>query len=261
MGLDEPVVMGVINITPDSFYAASRKTSEIEILETAGNMLQHGASVLDIGGYSSRPGAENISVEEELKRVIPAIAQIKNRFPEAFISIDTFRQEVAEQAVTAGAGMINDISGNMDAGFLAKLQVPYVCMHMRGTPQNMQEMTSYNDLIAEIVGFFYNRVKQLQQHGVNDVIIDPGFGFAKTMEQNYQLLENLNAVNFIGRPVLIGISRKSFIYKKLGIPPEEALTPTLALYEKCIQKGARIIRTHDVKETINYLKETGNRPF
>ncbi|MFI5204191.1 MAG: dihydropteroate synthase [Flavobacteriales bacterium] len=255
LSLDEPVVMGVINVTPDSFYALSRKTSEGEILKTAEAMLQNGAAIIDIGGYSSRPGAIDIAEGEEIKRVIPAIKSIKTSFPAAFISIDTFRQTVAEKALEAGAGMINDITGRMSPAFLAKQQVPYVCMHMRGTPGNMQQMVNYNDLISEITTFLYNRVQTLQEHGVNDIIVDPGFGFAKTMEQNYALLNSLQAFALPGRPVLIGISRKSFIYKKLGISPEEALAPTLALYKNCIKKGVRIIRTHDVAETVVALKK------
>jgi dihydropteroate synthase len=248
--LDEPVIMGVINVTPDSFYAQSRKQTEAEIVKTAGEMLENWATIIDVGGYSSRPGAHPVSEEEEMSRLVPAIKAINREFPGIYISADTFRQKVAQAAIDAGARIINDISGNINPAFLAANQVAYICMHMRGTPQNMHEMVKYHDLISEVYAFLFNRLQVLQQHGVNDVIIDPGFGFAKTLEQNYELLDNLQAFSLLGKPVLVGISRKSFIYKKLGITPEEALVPTLELSRKCINKGAKIIRTHDVLKTV-----------
>lgn len=259
----EPWIMGIINITPDSFFSASRSSGKKEeTLKKAGRMLEDGANILDIGGYSSRPNAIDISIEEELKRVIPVITSIKGEFPESIVSIDTFRHQVAEKAVSAGADIVNDISGGqLDKGMISSvghMGVPYICMHMRGNPSNMQEMTSYDNLEKEIVDYFSMKIKECREAGIKDVILDLGFGFAKTLNQNYQLLRNFNHFGQMGVPVLAGVSRKSMIYKYLGGGPGEALNGTTALHMAALISGAMILRVHDVKEakeTINLFKK------
>lgn len=251
--LEDPCVMGILNMTPDSFYADSRiGQSESQILAQAEKMILEGAAILDIGGYSSRPGAVNISTEEEIQRVIPSISTIKKRFPEILISVDTFRHEVAEAAVEAGADIINDISGGeLDPNMIptvGKLKIPYICMHMRGNPETMQTKTEYNNIEKEVLLFFSEKINQCQEAGIHDIIVDPGFGFAKTTEQNYRILKNLSYFKSIKSPILAGVSRKSMIYKTLEITPEEALNGTTALNMAALINGAKILRVHDVKE-------------
>ena len=251
--LDKPKIMGILNLTPDSFFEGSRvRLEEKMILNTAEKMISEGADFLDIGGYSTRPGALDISMEEEVQRVAPGISLIKREFPETLISVDTFRSGVAKHAVESGADLINDISaGNLDSQMLAtvaKLDIPYIAMHTRGTPQTMQEETIYQDLIPEILSYFSQKLEQFRKLGIKDVIIDPGFGFAKTREQNFQLLRDLKRFNALGLPILAGVSRKSMIYKTLQISPSEALNGTTALNMFALSQGANILRVHDVKE-------------
>lgn len=250
---DKPKIMGILNLTPDSFFEGSRVSLEEKmILGTAEKMILEGADFLDIGGYSTRPGAVDISIDEEIQRVAPAISLIKREFPEILISVDTFRSEVAKTAVESGSDLINDISaGNLDSQMLAtvaQLNVPYIAMHMRGKPQTMQRETAYQDLIPEILSYFSEKLKQFRKLGIKDVIIDPGFGFAKTREQNFQLLRDLKNFNVLGLPILAGVSRKSMIYKTLQISPSEALNGTTALNMFALLQGANILRVHDVKE-------------
>ncbi len=247
-----PKVMGIVNTTPDSFYAGSTVNSQDALRERVNDMLLSGADILDIGGYSSRPGADDVSIQEEIDRVCPAIEQIVQDHPEAVISIDTFRSEVAEEALKAGAGIINDISGfRYDSSLpqiAAKYKAPYILMHMRGTPQTMQSLTNYENIFAEIAGYFSAKTELLRKAGVKDVILDPGFGFAKTLEDNHRLLHNLDYFQLLESPILVGISRKSMVYKKLDITPEESLNGTTALNTVALLKGASILRVHDVKE-------------
>lgn len=256
--LSSPAVMGILNITADSFFAGSRFIAETEILKQAEKMLSEGATFLDVGGYSSRPGATNISVDEELQRAVSAIKSIIKEFPSALISIDTFRAEVARQAVREGASIINDISaGELDQNMfktVAELKVPYIAMHMRGTPQTMKELTNYSNLIKEVFDYFVVKIDQLKKLGVNDVIIDPGFGFAKTTEQNFELLAHLDHFKYLDTPILAGLSRKSMIWKTLGITADEALNGTTALNMTALLKGANILRVHDVKEAVHVIK-------
>lgn len=256
--LDSPWVMGILNITPDSFYAASRMEQPNSLLGQAEKMLADGAKILDIGGYSSRPGAAHISEAEELERVLPAIQAVVHEFPEAYLSIDTFRAEVARAAVGEGAAIVNDISGgNLDDGMfetVATLGVPYILMHMKGTPQNMVKQSQYDHLIHDIYSYFSHKVRQLHSLGVSDVILDPGFGFAKTREQSYELLRNLGYFHNIKLPLLAGVSRKSMIYKELGITPEEALNGTTALNMIALINGASILRVHDIQPAVEAVK-------
>lgn len=251
--LDTPKVMGILNLTPDSFYAGSRLNSVGEAVKRAEAMLLEGADLLDVGGYSSRPGAADVPVQEELARVIPAIAAIAAAFPEAILSVDTFRAEVAEAAIAAGAAIINDISGGLldEAMFetVARLQVPYILMHMRGTPQTMAGMAKYEDVVTEVLDELQVQVAKLRQLGVKDVILDPGFGFAKTINHNFELLNRLNELRILGLPILAGLSRKSMAYKFLGIGQADALPGTITLNTIALLKGAAIVRVHDVKET------------
>ena len=250
--LDGRLVMGIINTTPDSFYNGSRHTTEGQVLSFVQKMVDEGVDIIDIGGYSSRPGAGDVTQEEELRRVIPAIRSVVKNFPDITLSVDTFRAEVARAAVGEGVRIINDISGGEgdDRMFntVASLKVPYVLMHMRGQPQNMQQFTEYDDLIVEIINYFQEKVEKLKNLGVNDIILDPGFGFAKTLNQNYELLKKLNYFNVLNLPVLVGISRKSMIYKRLGVSANEALNGTSVLHAIALMQGAMILRVHDVKE-------------
>jgi dihydropteroate synthase len=252
VSLETPAVMGIVNVTPDSFYSASRKSTDFELIETASQMLKDGALILDLGGYSSRPGAMDISTNEERQRVTKAISTIIKAFPEAYISIDTFRSEVAKVAVDSGACIINDISGgNLDSKMfdtVAELNVPYIMMHMKGTPQNMVQQTSYETLLKEITLFFAEKVNELRLRGVKDIILDPGFGFAKTPAQSYEILRNLDYFKALQLPLLVGLSRKSMIYKTLDITPEKSLNGTTALNMAALINGASILRVHDVKE-------------
>ncbi len=253
--LSIPRVMGIINVTPDSFYAGSRFTVKEGIINAVRRMLLEGADFIDVGGYSSRPGAVDITVEEEKSRVLPAIKIITDEFPEAIVSVDTFRAEVAYEAVVnCGASIINDISGG-DADremfdVIAQLNVPYILMHMQGTPQTMQINPVYNDVVADILIWFGERITKLKSAGVKDIIIDPGFGFGKTNEHNYELLRRLNEFIVTGLPVMVGLSRKSMIWKTLGIKPEDALNGTSVLNAFALMKGADIIRVHDVREAV-----------
>jgi dihydropteroate synthase len=258
LDLGTPKIMGVINVTPDSFFANSRQEALADILLAAEQMLINGADLLDIGGMSSRPGAEIISVEQELQRVIAPIEVIKERFPDAIVSIDTVHAKVANEAVNAGASMINDISaGRIDPKMydaVAQLGVPYILMHMRGTPKTMQQQPDYVDVVQEILDFFIREVALLRQRGIKDIIIDPGFGFGKTIRQNYELLHGLNLFQILEVPVLAGISRKSMIYKLLDITPSEALNGTSVAHLLALQNGASILRVHDVKEAREVVK-------
>jgi dihydropteroate synthase len=257
--LSIPKVMGIINVTPDSFYKGSRLTEEEEILKAASQMVEDGADILDVGGYSSRPGADNITTEQERTRVINAIKLINHELPEAIISIDTFRSEIVLEAVLdAGAGIINDISGGeADKKMfqvVEKLRVPYIMMHMQGSPGTMQKNPVYDDVVADILRWFGERIFRLQSMGVSDIIIDPGFGFGKTTAQNYEILRHLDDFSIAGLPVLVGISRKSMIWKTLEITPEEALNGTTALNAIALFNGADILRVHDVKEAVQVVK-------
>ncbi|NVK50778.1 MAG: dihydropteroate synthase [Cyclobacteriaceae bacterium] len=250
---DEPQLMGILNLTPDSFYSGSRvKVERDDILKRAERMIQDGADILDLGGYSSRPGAGDISEDEELRRVIQPISWISEAFPEVLISIDTFRSKVAIEAVESGAHLVNDISGgSLDSKMyqvVGALQIPYFLMHMRGTPQTMQEKTDYPKLLPDILNYFAKKLHLIREFGIKDVIIDPGFGFAKTLEQNYHILQNLEIFKTLGHPLMVGLSRKSMIYKLLGCGPEESLNGTTALNMFALSKGANILRVHDVKE-------------
>lgn len=246
--------MGILNLTPDSFYDGGRYDSEKKVLERAEQILSEGATFLDLGAYSSRPGARPVSEKEERERLIPALENILKQFPDALISIDTWRHRIAEEAVSRGACMINDISaGNMDQemfGTMARLQVPYVLMHMVGTPQTMQKHTQYKDLIRDMVYYFSEKIFTLRQMGLNDLIIDLGFGFSKTLDQNYELLSNLDLFRILELPILTGISRKSMLYKLLGTGPENALNATTAAHAVALAKGSSILRVHDVKEAV-----------
>ncbi len=258
LSFQKPVVMGILNITPDSFYAGSRTEGIDNTLGIAGKMLEKGASILDIGGYSSRPGAEDISEEKEIGRVIPIIKNIKQKFPQAVVSIDTFRACVAEKAVEAGADIVNDISGgNLDEDMfkvVGELGVPYILMHMKGTPQNMQGFTEYEDTIGEIIKYFEQKILKLRSFGCKDIILDPGFGFAKNLDQNYQLLNQLTALQIFDLPLLVGVSRKSMIYKLLENSPEESLNGTSVLNTIALLSGANILRVHDVKQAAQAIK-------
>lgn len=249
--LEPAAVMGILNVTPDSFYADSRLTSVQQVIDRAGVMIDEGANILDIGGYSSRPGAEEISVNEELDRVLHMVSSLHQSFPEIPISIDTFRSQVAMEAIQQGASMVNDISGGqLDPGMwqvVSSLQVPYVLMHMRGTPRTMQSMTDYQDVAVEILDWLIDKVGQLRQTGIHDILVDPGFGFGKTAQQNFQLLHQLHTLSILGLPVMVGISRKSMIWKTLGTDPADALQGTTALHLIALQQGAKILRVHDVK--------------
>lgn len=251
--LKKPKVMGILNLTPDSFFEGSRvPTTEKSVLVAVEKKISEGADFLDLGGYSTRPGATAISMEEEIARVIPAVGTIKRQFPEILLSVDTFRSQVAKAAVEEGADLVNDISaGNLDPEMLpliAQLDVPYIAMHMKGTPQTMQSLSDYTDLVPEILAYFSKKVEQFRNFGIKDVIIDPGFGFAKTTTQNFELLKELKSLNRLGLPVMAGVSRKSMIYKTLKISANEALNGTTALNMFALMQGANILRVHDVKE-------------
>ena len=256
--LSKPKVMGILNITPNSFYDGGRFKDEASILNQVELMLSEGATFIDVGAYSSRPGAEHVSEAEELIRIIPIVELLVKQFPEINLSIDTFRSEVAKQCIDAGAAMINDISaGKMDKNMLetvGKLQVPYVMMHMIGTPQNMQQHIVYDDLIKDILYYFSEQIAEARTHKIIDMIIDPGFGFSKTLEQNYELLSNLELLQMTEKPMLVGVSRKSMIYKLLDTSAENALNGTTSLNTIALLKGAKILRVHDVKEAVECVK-------
>ncbi|MBN8578863.1 MAG: dihydropteroate synthase [Cytophagales bacterium] len=248
--LSQPKIMGILNVTPDSFYSGSRVTDCDTAMRTVEAMVTAGADMVDVGGYSSRPGADEIPETAELKRVVPVIEALRKNFPTLILSIDTFRSEVAEAALYAGADMINDITGGADErmyAVAAHAHAPYVLMHMRGTPQTMNQLTNYEDLNREMVDFFALRLEKIRQAGVPDVVLDPGFGFAKTAAQNFKLLGNLERLLVFEKPLLVGLSRKSMIWRTLQTNPDEALTGTIALNTVAILKGASILRVHDVK--------------
>lgn len=259
--LSKPHVMGILNRTPDSFYDGGKHLELAQAIDQAGKMLEEGASFIDIGGYSSRPGATNISASEETDRVVPLIETIIQHFPECMVSIDTFRASVAQKAVNAGAAIINDISaGLLDSQMLevvAQLQVPYIMMHMRGTPQTMKSLTTYSDVTKEVVKHMSERVESAYKAGIQDVIIDPGFGFAKDLNQNYTLLNNLEFFDFFELPILVGLSRKSMIYKELDVTAPDALNGTTALHMIALSKGATLLRVHDAAEAVQCVKLWG----
>jgi len=250
--LSTPKIMGVLNVTPDSFFDGGQNNSISTALKQVEKMMNEGATFIDVGGYSSRPNASDVSIEDEIRRTSPIIASIKKQFPSALISIDTFRSEVAKEAINSGACIINDISaGKLDDKmfeFIANVKKPYIVMHMRGNPQNMQSKTSYSNVANEVIKELSQTTKTLALKGVNDVIIDPGFGFSKTLNQNYMLLNNLESLQILERPILVGVSRKSMIYNLLKNKPENALNGTTAINTIALLKGANILRVHDVKE-------------
>ncbi|MDG1714154.1 dihydropteroate synthase [Lacinutrix sp.] len=252
--LSTPKVMGVLNVTPDSFYDGGFYKDESKIINQVQKMLDDGATFIDVGAYSSKPNADEVSQEEELLRILPTLKLLVKQFPNSIISVDTFRAEVAKQCVDNGAALINDISaGHLDNTMLetiAKLQVPYIMMHMLGTPQTMQEHANYNNILKEVLFYFSERIASARALGIKDLIIDPGFGFAKTLEQNFELLNQLEGFNIADMPLLVGVSRKSMIYKTLNTTADKALNGTTALNMVALQKGAKILRVHDVKEAV-----------
>ena len=252
--LASPKVMGILNVTPNSFFDGGKYKTESVILSQVGKMLTDGATFIDVGAYSSKPSAEFVSEKEELNRIVPVVNLILEKFPDCLISIDTFRSEVAKVCLENGAAIINDISaGNLDDKMLetiAKYNVPYIMMHMRGTPQTMQTMTNYDNIIKEMLFYFSQRIAEARSLGINDLIIDPGFGFAKTLEQNYEVLQKLELFEMLELPLLVGFSRKSMIYKTLHSTAEEALNGTSVLNTIALTKGAKILRVHDVKEAM-----------
>ncbi len=258
LSLEQPLVMGILNVTPDSFYDGGRYAGVDAALFQASAMLEEGAAILDIGGMSSRPGAEILSSEMELQRVLPVVEAIVQRFPEAVLSIDTIHSKTAKVCVEAGAAIVNDISGGRLDGemfqMVAELDVPYVLMHMKGVPGNMQGQAVYEDVAAEVLDFFIEGIGRLRALGVKDILLDPGFGFGKTVAHNFRLLNNLHAFQITGCPLLAGISRKSMIWKTLKITPEAALNGTTALHVVALQQGARILRVHDVRPAVETIR-------
>jgi dihydropteroate synthase len=256
--ITNPVVMGIVNLTPDSFYSASRVDTEKKLLTTVESMLENGATFIDIGGMSSRPNADKISTKEELSRVVPAIEILIKHFPKILISIDTFSSEVAVQSIQHGACIVNDISaGEIDKKMIPTIaayrNVPYIMMHMRGTPQTMQGLTDYDDIAYNVLEYFVQKVAKMREVEMVDYIIDPGFGFAKTLDQNYELLSKMHTLSILDAPILGGISRKSMIYKLLNITPEETLSATSALHMELLNQGTDILRVHDVKEACQVI--------
>ncbi len=259
MDLSTPCVMGILNVTPDSFYSGSRMQTEKEIACRAEQILKDGAGIIDIGAYSSRPDAADVSVREEMERLRFGLTVLRKTCPDAVVSVDTFRADVARMCVEEyGVAIINDIAaGEMDAGMfrtVAELNVPYIMMHMQGTPQNMQQHPHYDNLLKEVFQYFARKVQQLRDLGVKDIILDPGFGFGKTLEHNYELLAHLEEFRIFELPLLVGVSRKSMIYRLLGNTPQEALNGTTVIDTICLLKGADIIRVHDVKEAVEIVK-------
>jgi dihydropteroate synthase len=250
--LERAWIMGIVNLTPDSFYNKSRVQREDDIVKRVEEMLSDGADLVDLGAYSSRPGAIHISEQEEWERLQPAIKVILRNYPETLISVDTFRSSIARKAYEEGASMINDISGGQidDNMFktISEIRLPYILMHMRGDPRTMNTLTTYDNLFKEMINYFESRILELKSSGVNDIIIDPGFGFAKSLDQNYELLKNLTYFEVLGYPLLVGLSRKSMIFKQLGVQPSEALNGTIALNTVSLLKRASILRVHDIKE-------------
>ena len=257
LDLSQPKIMGILNVTPDSFYDGARYKTDEEIIKQAEKMLTEGATFIDVGGYSSRPGAQEVSLADELNRSIHAIQLILKEFPEAIISIDTFRSDVAKAAVDEGALLVNDISaGNLDSNMIetvASLRVPYIAMHMKGNPRTMSEQVNYENLLREMALYFQEKIQHFYEAGIRDVILDPGFGFAKTREQNFELLQHLDYFRMLSKPLLVGLSRKSMIWKTLNITPAEALNGTATLNTIALLKGANILRVHDVKEALQII--------
>ena len=258
--IDQPMVMGILNVTPDSFYENSRIKSIDFALKTAEKMLLQGAQILDIGGQSTRPGSVPLSEEEELIRILPIIEAINHQFPQSFLSIDTYHSKVAKEAILRGASLVNDISGglfdNKMIALVASMKVPYICMHQKGNFESMHVTTNYVDLIGEVLDYFIQKLAECKNAGINDILLDPGFGFSKSIEHNFLLLKNLNVFSILKKPILIGISRKSTIYKTLGISVEEALNGTTVLHTAALLKGATILRVHDVKEAVEAITLT-----
>ena len=268
VSLEKPLVMGIVNVTPDSFFAGSRIDGAKALGERLDTLVREGAALADLGAYSSRPGAEEVSPEEERRRLRPALQILRDEYPDLPVSVDTFRSDVARMAVEEyGASMINDISGGgLDPAMyrtMAELQVPYILMHMKGDPQTMQQQASYSDVTLEVIDYFAQRVGQLLELGVHDIVLDPGFGFSKTTAQNYELLAQLGSlVEAFTQPLLVGVSRKSMIYRPLGITPEEALSGTTFVHALALERGAKILRVHDVRpavEAVQLYEEL--RPF
>jgi dihydropteroate synthase len=256
LDLSRPKVMGILNLSQDSFYSGSRIPDLIQLVRTAGNMLENGAAFLDLGGMSSRPGANELTTDEEIRNIIPAIKNIRKEFPEAVLSVDTYRLEVAEAVLSEGADLINDIRGGRNSELvhmLAKQPVPYIIMHSRGPFSELHQPQSYTHLVTDVIIELQNGIKTAQEAGVRDVIVDPGFGFSKNQDQNFELFASLEEFSMLECPLLIGISRKSMIYKTLDCSPEEALNGTTALHMAALQKGAHILRVHDVKEAIQTI--------
>jgi dihydropteroate synthase len=258
LDLNSPKVMGILNITPDSFYDGGMYKDETTILNQTEKMLNDGATFIDVGAYSSRPGAAEVSEEEELKRIVPVVELLIKKFPDIIISIDTFRSKVAKETINLGAALINDISGgNLDSKMyetVAKLKVPYILMHMAGTPKTMQNNPTYEDVTKDLIYFFSDKIDQLHRLNVSDIIIDVGFGFGKTIEHNFQLLRNMSLFQNLDKPILAGLSRKSMLYKTLDITSQEALNATTSANTIALLNGANILRVHDVKEAVEAVK-------
>jgi dihydropteroate synthase len=252
--IEQPLVMGIINATPDSFYKGDLPAGLEEIVVQVGKMTSEGASIIDIGGQSTRPGSERISASEEIQRVIPVIDSILTTYPQTIISIDTYHSEVALAAIKAGASIVNDISaGSLDPEMIhcvSSLKVPYICMHMKGSPEHMQNNPTYDDLIKEVLDFFIDKIEQCKKAGIKDIIIDPGFGFGKTIQQNFILLKQLSVFKMLDKPILAGLSRKSMVYKTLNVDVTAALNGSTVLHTIALQQGASILRVHDVKEAM-----------
>lgn len=256
--LTTPKVMGILNVTPNSFYDGGKHKEINSIIHQVDKMLSEGADFVDIGAYSSKPSAEFVSEEEEIKRLVPIVKSLIETFPNIILSVDTFRANVAKASVENGVAIINDIAaGLLDDKMLetvAELKVPYIMMHMRGNPQTMQSLTDYNDIVKEMIFYFSERIQKARSFGISDIVIDPGFGFAKTVEQNYEVLHKMELFSMLELPLLAGISRKSMIYKVLESSPQEALNGTSVLNTIALQKGAKILRVHDVKEAVECIK-------
>lgn len=259
LDLSQPIIMGILNVTPDSFYDGGKYLGVEAAVQQAEQMIAQGATIIDVGGASSRPGANIVETEEEMRRVIPVISAIKQQYPDVILSIDTWRGVVAKAAVQAGASIINDISaGSLDPDMfptVAELNVPYILMHIKGTPENMQQNPEYQDITTEVLDFLIQKIAELRALGVKDIIVDPGFGFGKTIRHNYTLLNRLQEIKSVLQlPLLVGVSRKSMIYRLLDISPENALNGATALHVIALQQGANILRVHDVKEAVEVLK-------
>jgi len=256
--LSTPRVMGILNVTPDSFYDGGKYTKDSPILNRVESILEQGATFIDLGAYSSRPGAREVSPEEEIQRSVPITELILKNFPEALISVDTFRAEVARQNIQSGACLINDISGGLlDPNMLStvgELQVPYILMHMKGNPRNMQEQTQYRNMMKELLYYFSERIAEARAHKINDIIVDPGFGFSKSLDQNYELMAKLDLFHILKLPLFVGISRKSMIYNLLKTDPQNALNGTTSLNTLALSKGAHILRVHDVQQAVECVK-------